>query len=132
MFFSYTEKVRFLDMNAGRHLSNDKILAYLTECTDNFLRSIGHHIGDFFGTALIFSEINVKYIREVRYPNSITIQMVVDQITESRILFSYKCYDDLNQLTHVAKMKCALFSLQEQKIMDINQKVIGVLEAYRI
>lgn len=125
--FTHYEQIRCLDMNMGQHLSNDKVLSFLTECNEAFFRSIGFTLGNFFGTTCVVSEAYIKFRKEIMYPDTLQINMTTENITKTRITFAYQCYNSQGQLSHEAKITSALVCNTKNRPARITQNMIDLL-----
>jgi acyl-CoA thioester hydrolase len=99
--FTHTERVRFGDLDAMRHLNNVVFLRYFETARIAFIRSlIPEHSPDKpehddFG--VIFAECHINYRAPVFFDEEVTIECSVGEIRRSafQILFTMKVGDRL-------------------------------------
>lgn len=109
-------EVRVLDLNMGGHLSNDKVLNYLTEVSERFLQSKGFTLTDVHGCTLVFSASYIRFKKEVFYPEKLTVKLGIMEITKTRVFFYYLIENNQSQLTHQAVIEGALVNNQSGKL----------------
>ncbi|TNF67539.1 MAG: thioesterase [Gammaproteobacteria bacterium] len=108
--------VRVLDLNMGGHLSNDKVLNYLTEVSERFLQSKGFKLTNINGCTLVFSASYIRFRKEVFYPEKLTVKLGIMEITKTRVFFYYSIENSQDQLTHQAVIETALVNNQSGKL----------------
>ncbi|MBK2126348.1 acyl-CoA thioesterase [Fangia hongkongensis] len=121
--FSYTLPVRFLDVNAGQHVSNHIVLDYLTETISNLLQSYQMSLGDIEGNGLVFRNIAVKYIKAVFYPESLTINTSVIDISPTTLSLYHEIYNSQNELCYMGFIDCAFISPSTHKLAKVPLKL---------
>lgn len=114
--YETTIDVRILDLNMGGHLSNDKVLDYLTEVNERFLHSKGFKLTDIHNCTLVVSASYIRFRKEVFYPEALTIKLGVKEMTKTRVFFYYAIENSQNQLTHQAVIESALVNNQSGKL----------------
>ncbi|MCF6764526.1 thioesterase family protein [Thiotrichales bacterium 19S3-7] len=108
--------VRVLDLNMGAHLSNDKVLNYLTEVNERFLRSKGLSLNNINDCTLVVSASYIRFRKEVFYPEKLTVKLGIMEITKTRVFFYYSIENSQDQLSHQAVIESALVNNQSGKL----------------
>jgi acyl-CoA thioesterase FadM len=75
--FATSLPVRITDMNYGRHVGNDTMLAYLQEARVRFLASLGFTELDVGGCGIIMTDAALVYKSQVRYGQTLRIEVAV-------------------------------------------------------
>ena len=99
--FVHTERVRFGDLDAMRHLNNVVFLRYFETARINYLRHLlpvhdpAHPEGGGFG--LIFAECHINYRTPVHYDESLEVHLGVADVKRSsfKVTFRMKVGDRL-------------------------------------
>lgn len=65
--FSTTIPVRITDLNYGRHVGNDAILAIIHEARMQFLAHFGYTEMEFAGAGMIMSDVGIEFKSELFY-----------------------------------------------------------------
>lgn len=79
--FSTTISVRITDVNYGGHLGNDAIVSILHESRMQYLQSLGCTELEFFGTALIMTDLAVAYKNEGFYGDALTVEVTAGELS---------------------------------------------------
>lgn len=121
--FIFTTKinVRILDLNMGCHLSNDKVLNYLTEVCEQFLRHRNLSLNNVDNHTLAVAASYVRFKKEVFYPETLSIQMGIMEIKKTRIYFYYELKNKKGDLTHQAVKEMALLHNETGKVGRVDQ-----------
>lgn len=78
--FSTSVPVRITDVNYGGHLGNDAIVSILHESRMQFLQSLGCTELEFFGAALIMSDLAIVYKGESFYGDTLTVEVTANEL----------------------------------------------------
>lgn len=113
--FQTTINVRFLDLNAGNHLSNHMYLDYLTEVMCQYFAYHGMTLDNIFGYAQVFSSVYVDYKREVGYPEQLLFRMGVHTVTKSKVIFYVNSINANDKQTHEALIETAYINRQTNR-----------------
>ena len=128
--FVHTERVRFGDLDALRHLNNVVFLRYYESARIDYLRSLssGHDPaggGDGFG--LIFAECHINYRSPVHYDEELTIRCRISDIARSSFRIPFEM--------HVGERLCAEgygvlvgFDYTAQRATPLPEALVSVLE----
>jgi YbgC/YbaW family acyl-CoA thioester hydrolase len=73
--FEYTMPVRVTDINYGGHVGNDRYLVFMQEARVAWLAKYGYSELSFAGTGLIISQSFIEYKKELKYGDTIKIQL---------------------------------------------------------
>jgi YbgC/YbaW family acyl-CoA thioester hydrolase len=102
MPFSTVIPVRITDMNYGGHLGNDSFLTIAHEARIKFLQSIGYSELNFGGVGLIMSDVAVDYKAEIKYGDSIEVQLGIGEIGRVHFDLIYQVYAERDQKRFLA------------------------------
>ncbi|WP_108653151.1 acyl-CoA thioesterase [Dongshaea marina] len=89
-FYEDYFNVRFLDLNAGNHLSNDKFLSYLTEVDESFFRSKNKTLSNIDGCSLFVARSLIEFKKEILYPERVHIRIGLMDIKKKSVIFYYE------------------------------------------
>jgi acyl-CoA thioester hydrolase len=96
MAFVHTERVRFGDLDAMRHLNNVVFLRYFETARIAFIRSLmpahdpAHPESDRFG--LIFAECHINYRAPVYFDEEVAVECTIGEVRRSafQVLFTMR------------------------------------------
>ena len=114
--FEHYENVRFLDMNAGKHLSNERLQGFLTEANQAYLASKGMALDNVNGATLVVSQVNIKFIKEVKYPDTLKIVMASQGFKGPKLSLHYEIFSQTGVKTHDCEMTCLLVDNKNKNI----------------
>ncbi len=129
--FVHTERVRFGDLDALRHLYNVVFLRYYESARIGYLRSLTPELdpaagGDGFG--LIFAECHINYRSPVHYDEELTIRCSISDVARSSFRIPFEM--------RVGERLCAEgygvlvgFDYGAQRAMPLPAELVAVLES---
>ncbi len=79
--FNTSIAVRITDINYGGHLGNDAIVSVLHESRMRYLASLGCTELEFFGVALIMSDLAVTYKGEGFYGDTLRVEVAAGELS---------------------------------------------------
>ena len=80
--FNTIIQVRITDLNYGGHMGNDALLSMVHEARVQFFNSIGASEIEFFGVAVIMSDVMVQYKNEAFAGDKLLFEIGVNDIAE--------------------------------------------------
>ena len=128
ILFENSVDVRLLDINVGQHLSNDKVLNFITENHAKFYLHEKCSIGDIHGLSEVFSATYIRYKKEVKYPEILTVGLGVYDITNSRVYFYHVIKDQQGNICHEAIIETVYINLKTGKISSLSSELKTVLK----
>ena len=82
--FTVAVPLRVTDMNAGQHLGNDTLVSLLHEARVRYLAHLGASERDTGeGSGLIQRDLQVRYLRQIRYGDAVEIDLVPDGVRKA-------------------------------------------------
>jgi YbgC/YbaW family acyl-CoA thioester hydrolase len=100
--YSEQFKLSIRDINYANHLDHLALLNYLHETRVRFLRSHGYTELDVDGqgSGLVVAELNCNYRAECFYGDEIEVQLSLELISPTRLVFHYTLYKAFLNLQH--------------------------------
>jgi acyl-CoA thioester hydrolase len=123
LLFKTELTVRSDDLNYGKHLANDRILAFAHEARVQFLKSLGYGELDFSGQGLIMSEAIVSFRAEAFQGDHLIIEVGVTDVTKFTFDLIYRVTDKSTK-KEVALIKTGMvcFDYEKKKVALISQE----------
>ncbi|WP_341660301.1 acyl-CoA thioesterase [Vibrio sp.] len=106
--------VRFLDMNAGQHVSLHKIIDYSIEAISLFFINKGHCINSFFKKSFIVSKTSINCKKEILYPNQLTITLTPKKVRDKSFYFDISIKDECEILCATVNFVGAFLDKKKQ------------------
>lgn len=122
--FSCDIPLRFLDMNAGQHLSNHIILDYFNEAISMFLGKHDMTFGDVDGLRLVFAAANLKFKKPVFYPNRMKVMLHVLSLSKLKLCFYSELYNESDELCALGAIECAFVAGDGGRPDPVPEKLI--------
>lgn len=112
--------VRFIDLNAGNHLSNHLLLGYITDYIAVYLAKHGWNYGDVYGHRILFSQILLQLKREVFQSDLVKISVNNVEIKSRKLILSFvaKVEDKV-----VATTTHEINFLKDNRVVRINEDI---------
>ncbi|GDX53410.1 thioesterase [Bacteroidota bacterium] len=112
--------IRVTEINYGGHLGNDSLLSIIQEARVQFLNSIGSTEINFFGVAMIMSDVAVVYKSEGFYGEVLTIEIAVAEISRVGFELLYKVSESkTNREVAFAKTGMISFDYKIRKVVAL-------------
>lgn len=112
--------IRVSDINYGGHLGNDSLLSIIQEARVQFLSSIGSTELNFFGVAMIMSDVAIVYKSEGFYGEELIIEIAVAEITRVGFELFYKISEaKSNREVAIAKTGMISFDYLNRKVVSV-------------
>ncbi len=112
--------IRVTDINYGGHLGNDSLLSIIQESRVQFLNSIGSTELNFFGVAMIMSDVAVVYKSEGFYGEILVVEIAVDEISRVGFELLYKVTESKsNREIAIAKTGMVSFDYKNRKVVSV-------------
>lgn len=112
--------IRVTEINYGGHLGNDSLLSIIQEARVQFLNSIGSTELNFFGVAMIMSDVAVVYKSEGFYGEVLTIEIAVAEISRVGFELLYKVSESkTNREVAFAKTGMISFDYKIRKVVAL-------------
>lgn len=116
----YSEKFKLSirDINYANHLDHLALLNYLHETRVRFLRSQGYTELDVdgLGSGLVVAELNCNYRAECFYGDEIEVQLSLELISPTRLVFHYTLYKANRVLVATARIRVAFLNMHHKVI----------------
>ena len=90
VMFKTSLVVRIDDLNYGKHLSNDRVLAFVHEARVRFLQSLGYGELTFAGLGLIMADAAISFKAESFQGDELEIEVGVTALTKLGFDLIYK------------------------------------------
>ncbi|MEI7801428.1 MAG: thioesterase family protein [Bacteroidota bacterium] len=112
--------IRITDINYGGHLGNDSLLSILQEARVQFLKSINAMETDFFGAAMIMSDVAIVYKGEGFYGDVLLVEIAIAEITRVSFEMYYKVTEQKsNREIAQAKTGMVCFDYKNRKVIAL-------------
>ena len=129
--FKMQLRVRITDLNYGKHVGNDKLVAFLHEARVQWLQSLGFTELEFGTASLIMADLAVEYLAELFVHDLIVVDVAVSDITR----VGFNCYYQITKANNgeeiiVAKAKTGMlcFDYEKRKVVSIPTTAAEVLK----
>lgn len=84
--YSHKINIRFLDINAGNHVSSHKILDYIIDGINVFFINKGFSLNDFLGTNFILSNSTLDFKKEIKIDSDIFFNILSIEFRKKSII----------------------------------------------
>ena len=112
--------IRVTDINYVGHLGNDSLLSIIQEARVQFLNSIGSTELNFFGVAMIMSDVAVVYKSEGFYSEVLVIEITVAEISRVGFELLNKVSESkTNREVAIAKTGMISFDYKNRKVVAL-------------
>lgn len=117
----YTKELttRFLDVNAGGHISNHVYADYMTETISSYLATKNHSLGNVYGASVAFRNIAIKYKKPLFYPSQIKISLSIVQVSKMQIEYYLEVFDAANDCCAVGLVDTVFIDLSTHKSKEV-------------
>jgi len=116
----YSEKFKLSirDINYANHLDHLALLNYLHETRVRFLRSQGYTELDVdgLGSGLVVAELHCNYRAECFYGDEIEVQLSLELISSTRLVFHYTLHKANQVLVATARIRVAFLNTHHKVI----------------
>lgn len=110
---------RFLDVNAGGHISNHVYADYMTETISSYLATKNYSLGNICGTSVAFRNIGIKYKKPLFYPSQIKISLSIVQVSRMQVEYYLEVFDEDNDCCAVGLVDTVFIDLSTHKSQDV-------------
>jgi acyl-CoA thioester hydrolase len=115
--FTTTLTVRIDDLNYGRHLANDRVLALAHEARIQFLKSLQYTELNLAGTGLIMSDAAISFKAEAFQGNELIIEIGVTDLSKFGFDLIYKITDkEAKHEVAIVKTGMICFNYEKKKM----------------
>ena len=115
--FTTTLTVRIDDLNYGRHLANDRVLALAHEARIQFLKSLQYTELNLAGTSLIMSDAAISFKAEAFQGNELIIEIGVTDLSKFGFDLIYKITDkEAKHEVAIVKTGMICFNYEKKKM----------------
>lgn len=112
--------IRITDINYGGHMGNDSLLSILQEARVQFLKSINATETEFFGAAMIMSDVAIVYKGEGFYGDVLKVEIAIAEITRVSFEMFYKVTEQKsNREIAQAKTGMVCFDYKNRKVVSV-------------
>lgn len=112
--------IRVTEINYGGHLGNDSLLSIIQEARVQFLISIGSSELNFFGVAMIMSDVAVIYRSEAFYGDVLKVEIAVAEISRVGFELLYKISESkTNREIAIVKTGMVSFDYKNRKVVSV-------------
>lgn len=115
-------KLTIRDINYANHMDHLSLLNYLHETRVRFLRQHGYSElnVDGLGSGLVVADLQCRYRRECFYGDEIEVQLDLELVSPTRLIFQYSIYKEQNVLMAQASIQVAFLDTQHKIIIVPN------------
>lgn len=128
--FTHAINVRIDDINFGNHLCHTSSISLIHNTRALFLKKNGLSELDCFGCGLAILNLNIDYLSQCFFHDSLKISLSVDQIQKTTALFSYSIHNETsNKLAAKATTLIGFLDLQKGKLKKVPpefQNLVGI------
>lgn len=114
--FSTTLTIDIAAVNYGGHLGHDRLISLMHEARLRFLKTIGQSEAHFYGVGLIAKSLQVDYLKEVFWGESLQFHLSVIEPSTAGFSLFYHILDSDNQAVAKASITLLCFDYQKRKI----------------
>ena len=112
--------LRITDFNYGNHLGNDSMLSVIHEVRMQYFNHIGCTELDFFGSAIIMTDVAIVYKAEGFYGDELNFEVSVADVNKYGFDLYYKASKTVSQKTICeAKTGIVCFDYKSHKIQEL-------------
>lgn len=90
VLFESMLKVRISDINYGNHLGHDSLISLLHDARVQFIEHYGYTELEVCGFGMIMANINVNYLAQAFYPDTLSVSIGVGEKSKSSIELVYQ------------------------------------------
>jgi len=121
--FATEMSIRITDLNYGRHVGNNTLLALLHEARVQFLVRHGYSELDIEGAGIIMADTVVVFKAEVMYGQTLRIEVAVQDIHRRGCDFVYRVTDKGTE-REVARAKTGIvfFDYEQREMLPVPRK----------
>lgn len=129
---SLTLRIDWSEIDLMGHINNLAIQKYIQSSRIHYFEQVGiasHHQDEPF--APILASVEVRYVKPLFYPGSVTVRSSVEQIQTTSILMRHEVYDEQQDLVASAKDVLVYYDYSAQKkhpLPDCYRQAIGKIE----
>ena len=118
--FNYFEKIemRWSDIDALGHVNNAIIVTYFETARAKFIQKWG-----ISKMIFILASINVDYLKQVNYPNKITIGQNIKKIGKKSLTIEAGLFLKDSTLAAISNVVLVAFDYEKQKSIPIPKKI---------
>lgn len=125
--FLCTIPCRISDLNYGKHIGHVQYIDILHEARIQFLQSLGGGEADFEGKHLLVTGLQVSYLEEGFYPDSLEVSVYLGEKTRTRIEFIYCVYSTKQKKSLIhAITECVFIEKNTKKISRLPSALCGL------
>ena len=120
VLFHHDLEVRVSDLNYGNHLGHDSMVSLVHEARARFFRSLGGSELDLDGVATMIVDLAVQYLAEVRYGQTLRIEVAPGDVGSRGCELLYRVTDrDTGAVAGVAKTGLVFVDLSERALKPV-------------
>lgn len=130
----YTFRVMYPDTDKMGTVHHSNYAKYYETARWELFRSIGisYHSIEEAGYMLPVIRMNFRFVKTVQYDALLKVKTTLKAIKGVRIWFSYKLYNEQNELVNEAETELAFVELDTWKPCIVPEFVMKVLEKHKI
>jgi acyl-CoA thioester hydrolase len=119
-------EVRISDINYGNHLGHDSFISLLHEARVRFLKELGYTDElNINGLGMLITNLVVNYVNEAFYPDKITINIEIGDVTRTSLQLIYQAVIlENNQEIAKALTTMTFYDYQKSKVAKIPQQFL--------
>ena len=130
--FTHRVPVRITDLNYGNHLGHDTLVSLLHDARGAYFRAHDYAENDVEGTGIILADLAVVYRAQVRYGQTLNIEIAVQAAGSRGVDFCYRVTDaDTGELAAVAKTGLLFFDYDANKVTAMPGGFRNLLDAHK-
>jgi len=117
--FSTEIPVRITDLNYGRHLGNDALLAIIHEARVRFLSHFNYTESDIEGVGIMMADAAIVYKYQGYYGDRLTIRIGINDVSKKSCDFFYYIKNQSDKVVALCKTAIVFYDYQLQKPVNI-------------
>ena len=127
--FEHRIPVRITDLNYGNHLGHDTLVSLLHDARGAYFRAHNYAENNIEGTGIILADLAVTYKAQVRYGQTLRIEIAVEPVGSRGVDFYYRVTDaDTGEPAALAKTGLLFFDYDSNTVASMPGGFKKVLE----
>jgi acyl-CoA thioesterase FadM len=127
-FYETKIPIRFFDFNAGRHLSNDAALRFVTEAHQLFLSEKKLALDNVNGTSIAFAGVSINFLKEVLLKDFnentfLNVKLGLFQVSKTRLCFYQEHRNEAGEICHKMLVDIVYFDNETGKVAKTDNVV---------
>jgi len=130
--FEHRIPVRITDLNYGNHLGHDTLVSLLHDARAAYLRTHDYAENNVEGSGLILADLAVNYRAQVRYGQTLRVEIAVEGAGSRGVDFYYRVTDaDTGDTAALARTGLIFFDYDTDTVVSMPPGFRELLEAHK-